>query len=186
MFTQLFFNLCCRLVGTLSRPEQWYLRIVPFQWPTGLEKKVKGSVLLWKAWMEAGLILVREETHQHPPFYCATTNNDQIFMHSFTFEIYWQGNSLSSYSPALQVYWLIQLFQAPKTKTCCLLLKHSSCFVLPTHFLLLFPSASCSLGAAHASVLLAKDHLLVRKQFGETLSNNQVSSSHFCAEVTKD
>ncbi|XP_037123859.1 isobutyryl-CoA dehydrogenase, mitochondrial [Syngnathus acus] len=33
--------------------------------------------------------------------------------------------------------------------------------------------ASCSLGAAHASVLLARDHLLVRKQFGETLSNNQ-------------
>lgn len=33
--------------------------------------------------------------------------------------------------------------------------------------------ASCSLGAAHASLLLARDHLLVRKQFGETLSNNQ-------------
>ncbi|KAG7246778.1 hypothetical protein CRUP_030921, partial [Coryphaenoides rupestris] len=33
--------------------------------------------------------------------------------------------------------------------------------------------ASCSLGAAHASVQLARDHLLVRKQFGETLSNNQ-------------
>ncbi|XP_056905343.1 isobutyryl-CoA dehydrogenase, mitochondrial [Takifugu flavidus] len=33
--------------------------------------------------------------------------------------------------------------------------------------------ASCSLGAAHACVQLAKDHLLVRKQFGETLSNNQ-------------
>uniref|UniRef100_A0A672ZGR9 Isobutyryl-CoA dehydrogenase, mitochondrial n=1 Tax=Sphaeramia orbicularis TaxID=375764 RepID=A0A672ZGR9_9TELE len=33
--------------------------------------------------------------------------------------------------------------------------------------------ASCSLGAAHASVELARDHLLVRKQFGETLSNNQ-------------
>uniref|UniRef100_A0A3Q2CB17 Isobutyryl-CoA dehydrogenase, mitochondrial n=1 Tax=Cyprinodon variegatus TaxID=28743 RepID=A0A3Q2CB17_CYPVA len=33
--------------------------------------------------------------------------------------------------------------------------------------------ASCSLGAAHASVLLAKDHLLVRKQFGEALANNQ-------------
>lgn len=37
------------------------------------------------------------------------------------------------------------------------------------------PPASCSLGAAHASVQLARDHLLVRKQFGETLSNNQVS-----------
>ncbi|KAK7905184.1 hypothetical protein WMY93_017791 [Mugilogobius chulae] len=33
--------------------------------------------------------------------------------------------------------------------------------------------ASCSLGAAHASLLLARDHLTVRKQFGETLSNNQ-------------
>nr|XP_057935784.1 isobutyryl-CoA dehydrogenase, mitochondrial [Doryrhamphus excisus] len=33
--------------------------------------------------------------------------------------------------------------------------------------------ASCSLGAAHASIQLARDHLLVRKQFGETLSNNQ-------------
>uniref|UniRef100_A0A6J0TL18 Isobutyryl-CoA dehydrogenase, mitochondrial n=1 Tax=Pogona vitticeps TaxID=103695 RepID=A0A6J0TL18_9SAUR len=33
--------------------------------------------------------------------------------------------------------------------------------------------ASCSLGAAHASVLLARDHLNVRKQFGELLANNQ-------------
>ncbi|XP_072548273.1 isobutyryl-CoA dehydrogenase, mitochondrial [Salminus brasiliensis] len=33
--------------------------------------------------------------------------------------------------------------------------------------------ASCSLGAAHASVQLARDHLCVRKQFGETLSNSQ-------------
>ncbi|XP_008307687.1 isobutyryl-CoA dehydrogenase, mitochondrial [Cynoglossus semilaevis] len=33
--------------------------------------------------------------------------------------------------------------------------------------------ASCSLGAAHACVHLARDHLLVRKQFGESLSNNQ-------------
>ncbi|KAM4704234.1 isobutyryl-CoA dehydrogenase, mitochondrial [Rhinophrynus dorsalis] len=33
--------------------------------------------------------------------------------------------------------------------------------------------ASCSLGAAHASLLLARDHLAVRKQFGEPLSNNQ-------------
>ncbi|XP_074833226.1 isobutyryl-CoA dehydrogenase, mitochondrial isoform X4 [Carettochelys insculpta] len=33
--------------------------------------------------------------------------------------------------------------------------------------------ASCSLGAAHASVLLAKDHLTIRKQFGEALANNQ-------------
>lgn len=36
-------------------------------------------------------------------------------------------------------------------------------------------TASCSLGAAHACVHLARDHLLVRKQFGESLSNNQVS-----------
>uniref|UniRef100_A0A8B9JW15 short-chain 2-methylacyl-CoA dehydrogenase n=1 Tax=Astyanax mexicanus TaxID=7994 RepID=A0A8B9JW15_ASTMX len=34
-------------------------------------------------------------------------------------------------------------------------------------------TASCSLGAAHASVQLARDHLCVRKQFGETLSNSQ-------------
>ncbi|KAJ6656078.1 hypothetical protein lerEdw1_004484 [Lerista edwardsae] len=33
--------------------------------------------------------------------------------------------------------------------------------------------ASCSLGAAHASVLLARDYLCVRKQFGEPLANNQ-------------
>ncbi|TWW77068.1 Isobutyryl-CoA dehydrogenase, mitochondrial [Takifugu flavidus] len=37
--------------------------------------------------------------------------------------------------------------------------------------------SSCSLGAAHACVQLAKDHLLVRKQFGETLSNNQASQT---------
>ena len=45
---------------------------------------------------------------------------------------------------------------------------------------ILLHSASCSLGAAHACVQLARDHLLVRKQFGETLSNNQVlgSQSH--------
>ncbi|XP_075046435.1 isobutyryl-CoA dehydrogenase, mitochondrial isoform X2 [Mixophyes fleayi] len=33
--------------------------------------------------------------------------------------------------------------------------------------------ASCSLGAAHASVLLTRDHLVVRKQFGEPLAKNQ-------------
>ncbi|XP_074929566.1 isobutyryl-CoA dehydrogenase, mitochondrial isoform X3 [Chelonoidis abingdonii] len=33
--------------------------------------------------------------------------------------------------------------------------------------------ASCSLGAAHASVLLAQDHLSIRKQFGEPLASNQ-------------
>ncbi|XP_061448820.1 isobutyryl-CoA dehydrogenase, mitochondrial isoform X2 [Rhineura floridana] len=33
--------------------------------------------------------------------------------------------------------------------------------------------ASCSLGAAHASVLLARDHLNVRKQFGELLASSQ-------------
>ncbi|XP_074072378.1 isobutyryl-CoA dehydrogenase, mitochondrial isoform X1 [Macrotis lagotis] len=33
--------------------------------------------------------------------------------------------------------------------------------------------ASCSLGAAHASLILARDHLNVRKQFGEPLANNQ-------------
>lgn len=49
-----------------------------------------------------------------------------------------------------------------------------SCFSINT-----LPTASCSLGAAHACVQLARDHLLVRKQFGQTLSNNQVSSSSF-------
>lgn len=33
--------------------------------------------------------------------------------------------------------------------------------------------ASCSLGAAHASVLLTRDHMVVRKQFGEPLANYQ-------------
>ncbi|XP_035870459.1 isobutyryl-CoA dehydrogenase, mitochondrial isoform X7 [Phyllostomus discolor] len=33
--------------------------------------------------------------------------------------------------------------------------------------------ASCSLGAAHASVILTRDHLNVRKQFGEPLARNQ-------------
>lgn len=43
-----------------------------------------------------------------------------------------------------------------------------------------FP-ASCSLGAAHASVLLTRDHLHVRKQFGKPLASNQVTSqpAHF-------
>ncbi|XP_057605659.1 isobutyryl-CoA dehydrogenase, mitochondrial isoform X3 [Hippopotamus amphibius kiboko] len=33
--------------------------------------------------------------------------------------------------------------------------------------------ASCSLGAAHASIVLTLDHLKVRKQFGEPLASNQ-------------
>lgn len=33
--------------------------------------------------------------------------------------------------------------------------------------------ASCSLGAAHASVILTRDYLNVRKQFGEPLANKQ-------------
>lgn len=37
-------------------------------------------------------------------------------------------------------------------------------------------TASCSLGAAHACVLLAQDHMRVRKQFGEPLANSQVKS----------
>lgn len=36
--------------------------------------------------------------------------------------------------------------------------------------------ASCSLGAAYASVILTRDHLKVRKQFGEPLASNQVTS----------
>lgn len=42
--------------------------------------------------------------------------------------------------------------------------------------------ASCSLGAAHASVVLTRDHLTVRKQFGEPLASKQVTfqvSLHF-------
>lgn len=35
--------------------------------------------------------------------------------------------------------------------------------------------ASCSLGAAHASVILTQEHLKVRKQFGAPLARNQVS-----------
>uniref|UniRef100_A0A665TWF9 short-chain 2-methylacyl-CoA dehydrogenase n=1 Tax=Echeneis naucrates TaxID=173247 RepID=A0A665TWF9_ECHNA len=46
-------------------------------------------------------------------------------------------------------------------------------------------SASCSLGAAHACVQLAKDHLLVRKQFGETLSNNQFLQFKLAEMATK-
>uniref|UniRef100_A0A8C5L4M2 Acyl-Coenzyme A dehydrogenase family, member 8 n=1 Tax=Jaculus jaculus TaxID=51337 RepID=A0A8C5L4M2_JACJA len=38
--------------------------------------------------------------------------------------------------------------------------------------------ASCSLGAAHASVTLARDHLKVRKQFGAPLVRSQVSLYH--------
>ncbi|CAL8353246.1 unnamed protein product [Lota lota] len=45
--------------------------------------------------------------------------------------------------------------------------------------------ASCSLGAAHASVQLARDHLLVRKQFGETLSNNQFLQFKLAEMATK-
>ncbi|XP_033833453.1 isobutyryl-CoA dehydrogenase, mitochondrial [Periophthalmus magnuspinnatus] len=45
--------------------------------------------------------------------------------------------------------------------------------------------ASCSLGAAHASLLLAREHLLVRKQFGETLSNNQYLQFRLAEMATK-
>lgn len=38
-----------------------------------------------------------------------------------------------------------------------------------------FNIASCSLGAAQASVEVAKDHLTVRKQFGQPLIDFQVS-----------
>uniref|UniRef100_A0A8P4K8I6 short-chain 2-methylacyl-CoA dehydrogenase n=1 Tax=Dicentrarchus labrax TaxID=13489 RepID=A0A8P4K8I6_DICLA len=47
------------------------------------------------------------------------------------------------------------------------------------------PTASCSLGAAHACVQLARDHLLVRKQFGETLSNNQFLQFKLAEMATK-
>ncbi|CAL1615296.1 unnamed protein product [Knipowitschia caucasica] len=45
--------------------------------------------------------------------------------------------------------------------------------------------ASCSLGAAHASLLLAREHLSVRKQFGETLSNNQYLQFQLAEMATK-
>ncbi|XP_034025007.1 isobutyryl-CoA dehydrogenase, mitochondrial [Thalassophryne amazonica] len=45
--------------------------------------------------------------------------------------------------------------------------------------------ASCSLGAAHACVQLARDHLLVRKQFGEPLANNQFLQFKLAEMATK-
>ncbi|XP_053547487.1 isobutyryl-CoA dehydrogenase, mitochondrial [Bombina bombina] len=45
--------------------------------------------------------------------------------------------------------------------------------------------ASCSLGAAHASVLLARDHIAVRKQFGEPLSSNQYLQFRLAEMATK-
>lgn len=47
----------------------------------------------------------------------------------------------------------------------------------PNSLAALIPSlpASCSLGAAHASIVLARDYLKVRKQFGEPLANSQVT-----------
>lgn len=50
-------------------------------------------------------------------------------------------------------------------------------YLITCQLILFHPTASCSLGAAHACVQLAKDHLLVRKQFGETLSNNQAGQT---------
>nr|XP_006642359.1 PREDICTED: isobutyryl-CoA dehydrogenase, mitochondrial [Lepisosteus oculatus] len=45
--------------------------------------------------------------------------------------------------------------------------------------------ASCSLGAAHACVFLARDHLRVRKQFGEPLSNSQFLQFRLAEMATK-
>ncbi|XP_062377963.1 isobutyryl-CoA dehydrogenase, mitochondrial isoform X1 [Sardina pilchardus] len=45
--------------------------------------------------------------------------------------------------------------------------------------------ASCSLGAAHACVLLSRDHLCVRKQFGEPLSSNQFLQFKLAEMATK-
>lgn len=45
--------------------------------------------------------------------------------------------------------------------------------------------ASCSLGAAHACVQLARDHLCVRKQFGEPLSSNQFLQFRLAEMATK-
>ncbi|KAM9469154.1 isobutyryl-CoA dehydrogenase, mitochondrial [Clarias gariepinus] len=45
--------------------------------------------------------------------------------------------------------------------------------------------ASCSLGAAHASVVLARDHMRVRKQFGEPLANSQFLQFKLAEMATK-
>ncbi|XP_062872714.1 isobutyryl-CoA dehydrogenase, mitochondrial [Trichomycterus rosablanca] len=45
--------------------------------------------------------------------------------------------------------------------------------------------ASCSLGAAHASVQLTRDHLLVRKQFGQPLANSQFLQFKLAEMATK-
>ncbi|XP_037533509.1 isobutyryl-CoA dehydrogenase, mitochondrial [Nematolebias whitei] len=45
--------------------------------------------------------------------------------------------------------------------------------------------ASCSLGAAYACVLLASDHLLVRKQFGRTLASSQFLQFKLAEMATK-
>uniref|UniRef100_A0A8D1P4S5 short-chain 2-methylacyl-CoA dehydrogenase n=1 Tax=Sus scrofa TaxID=9823 RepID=A0A8D1P4S5_PIG len=45
--------------------------------------------------------------------------------------------------------------------------------------------ASCSLGAAHASIILTRDHLKVRKQFGEPLANNQYLQFKLADMATK-
>ncbi|TSX58301.1 Isobutyryl-CoA dehydrogenase, mitochondrial [Bagarius yarrelli] len=45
--------------------------------------------------------------------------------------------------------------------------------------------ASCSLGAAHASVLLARDHMRVRKQFGQPLANSQYLQFKLAEMATK-
>lgn len=51
----------------------------------------------------------------------------------------------------------------------------------PNSLAALVPSlpASCSLGAAHASLVLARDYLKVREQFGQPLANNQVTLHPF-------
>ncbi|KAF5908174.1 isobutyryl-CoA dehydrogenase, mitochondrial, partial [Clarias magur] len=45
--------------------------------------------------------------------------------------------------------------------------------------------ASCSLGAAHASVVLTRDHMHVRKQFGEPLANSQFLQFKLAEMATK-
>lgn len=43
----------------------------------------------------------------------------------------------------------------------------------------MFRIAACSVGGAHACLQMAKEHLNVRKQFGQTLSNFQVCNVVF-------
>jgi hypothetical protein len=48
------------------------------------------------------------------------------------------------------------------------------CFHAPLCVFYALPAATCSVGAAQACLLAAREHLKVRKQFGKPLASNQV------------